>query len=144
MKNFIIAVDFDGTCVEHDFPRIGKDAPHAVEVLRRLSDSGVKLMLWTMRSGPTLEDAMTWFEPRGIPLWGINKNPEQHWSTSNKQYANLYIDDMALGCPLTLDSKGRNIVDWVAVFKLLDKHSFHIEPILPHEQTKTRAHQAGN
>ena len=50
-----------------------------------------------------LDDAVEWFEHNEIPLWGINENPTQTWSSSNKQYANLYIDDTALGCPLKHD-----------------------------------------
>lgn len=130
MKQFIIAVDFDGTCVEHDYPNVGADVPGAKEVLKNLANSGVLLMLWTMRSGKGLEDAVNWFKERDIPLWGINENPTQDWSTSHKQYANLYIDDMALGCPLTTDSTQRRLmVDWVKVDKWLRAHHFHIEKI---------------
>jgi len=96
----IIAIDFDGTCVTHDYPNVGKDIG-AVPVLKQLVESGHQLMLWTMRSGETLADAVKWFSDNEIPLWGINENPEQHtWTNSKKQYAQMYIDDAALGAPL--------------------------------------------
>lgn len=112
-KNSIIcAIDFDGTCVTHEYPKIGKDIG-AVPVLKRLVAEGYKLMLWTMRGtkkvedgdsvNDTLAEAVEWFKHNGIELWGINENPEQKasgWTNSNKQYAQLYIDDAALGCPL--------------------------------------------
>jgi hydroxymethylpyrimidine pyrophosphatase-like HAD family hydrolase len=98
----IIAVDFDGTCVTHEYPNVGKDIG-AVETLRALVAKGHKIMLWTMRCNKELEDAVEWFEQNEIPLWGINENPTQNWSSSNKQYAHLYIDDTALGCPLKHD-----------------------------------------
>lgn len=130
MKDYIIAVDFDGTCVEHRFPNVGKDVPYAADVLRALTNQGVKIMLWTMRSNGYLLPAVKWFADKDIPLWGINRNPTQHtWSVSNKQYANLYIDDAALGVPLTRDSGGKYMVDWHRVSRLLDVHHFHIEPI---------------
>ncbi len=96
----IIAIDFDGTCVTHDYPNIGKDIG-AAPVLKHLVESGHQLMLWTMRSDETLADAVKWFSDNEIPLWGINQNPDQHtWTTSKKQYAHRYIDDAAIGCPL--------------------------------------------
>ena len=98
----IIAVDFDGTCVTHEYPNIGKDIG-AVDTLRALVAKGHKIMLWTMRSGKELEDAVEWFEQNEIPLWSVNENPTQNWSSSNKQFAHLYIDDTALGSPLKQD-----------------------------------------
>lgn len=47
----IIAVDFDGTCVTHEFPEVGKDIG-AVPVLRELVEKGHKIILYTMRSHP--------------------------------------------------------------------------------------------
>lgn len=131
----IIAVDFDGTCVTHEFPKIGRDIG-AVPVLRKLVDNGHKLILFTMRSnvvnpksenpdihlesGNYLDDAINWFKDNGIRLWGIQTNPEQcNWTSSPKAYAQLYIDDAALGCPLIRVVNERPFVDWDAVEKLL-------------------------
>ena len=116
----IIAVDFDGTCVTHEYPEVGKDVG-AVETLHELVAKGHKIMLWTMRSGKELDDAVEWFEQNDIPLWGINENTTQNWSTSHKQYAHLYIDDTALGCPLRHDSWmcKSPYVDWVKVRQYL-------------------------
>lgn len=128
----IIAVDFDGTCVEHAYPKVGKDIG-AVPVLRALVENGHKLILWTMRDSkphpttgdgtmtPTNVDCLTeavhWFADNNIPLWGINENPTQNWSESNKQYAQLYIDDAALGCPMI-----NGHVNWVEISKYLVNH----------------------
>jgi len=129
MKNYIIAVDFDGTCVTHEYPNVGKDIG-AVPVLKKLVENGHQLMLWTMRGNKTtsegvntLQDAVDWFKNNDIPLWGINENPDQKatgWTNSNKQYAQMYIDDTALGCPLTFTKSGEKpYVDWVEVEKSL-------------------------
>ena len=109
----IIAVDFDGTIVENQYPKIGPDVPGAFEWLRKLSDSGASLMLWTMRDGHRLAEAVAHCRTQGIEFWGINRNPGQEsWSQSVKQYAHVYIDDNALGCPL-VDPEGRRAyVDW--------------------------------
>lgn len=109
-----IAIDFDGTCVTHDYPRVGKDIG-AVPVLKKLVQSGHKLILYTMRSGKELEDAQNWFTENEISLYGVQFNPTQkNWTTSNKCYAQLYIDDAAYGCPLKFDSNisDRFYVDW--------------------------------
>lgn len=112
-----IAVDFDGTCVTHEYPRVGKDIG-AVPVLKKLTDSGHQLILNTMRSGKELVDAVQWFADNDIPLYGANENPTQkEWTLSPKVYAHLYIDDAALGCPTMLNHavSSRPFVDWTAV-----------------------------
>jgi hypothetical protein len=44
-----ILIDFDGTCVAHEFPKVGKDIG-AVPVLKALVENGHNLILFTMRS----------------------------------------------------------------------------------------------
>lgn len=132
-----ICIDFDGTCVTHDYPDIGKDIG-AIPVLKELVEKGHRLILFTMRSDrkkkkkvngqeviveeKVLTEAVQWFEDNGIPLYGIQKNPTQRfWTSSPKAYGHLYIDDAALGCPLViggLDSD-RPYVDWARVRDML-------------------------
>lgn len=134
----IINIDADGTCFTHDFPKIGKSIG-AEKVLKKLTDNGHQLILFTMRSdrkeakpvidptiqnvtGKFLTEAVEWFKNHDIPLYGIQTNPTQlNWTTSPKSYAELMIDDSALGCPLKLDLEvsERPFVDWQEVEKLL-------------------------
>lgn len=112
-----IAIDFDGTCVTHEYPEVGRDLG-ATTILKTLVDNGHKLILLTMRSGKMLEDAKHWFEERGIILYGVNENPSQkQWTKSPKVYAHLYIDDANLGVPLVKNSiaSNRPYVDWKLV-----------------------------
>lgn len=116
-----IAIDFDGTCVTHEYPRVGNDIG-AVPVLKKLIDAGHQLILFSMRSDKEQQDAVDWFAKNNIPLYGININPDQlSWTKSNKAYAQLYIDDASLGCPLIYDTKiaRRPFVDWVKVEEIL-------------------------
>lgn len=132
-----ICIDFDGTCVTHDYPEIGKDIG-SVPVLKELVEKGHKLILFTMRSDRkkkkkvdgvevieeenVLTEAVQWFADNGIPLYGIQKNPRQRiWSTSPKAYGQMYIDDAALGCPLLFDEvlSDRPYVDWQEVKRIL-------------------------
>jgi hypothetical protein len=116
----IIAVDFDGTCVTHKYPKIGRYIG-AEPVLKDLVAKGDKLILWTMRHGDELQAAVNWFAERGIPLFGVNENPEQKtWTNSPKAYAHVYIDDAALGAPLSNGLTGeRPFIDWDVVRALL-------------------------
>ena len=119
----IIAVDFDGTCTTHNFPRVGEEIG-AGEVLRELVGKGHQIILNTMRSGEELEHAVEWFRINQIPLFGINENPQQKaWTKSPKVYAHMYIDDAALGCPVKEDKKlsTRPFVDWAGVKAELKK-----------------------
>lgn len=120
-----ICIDFDGTCVSHEFPKVGKDIG-AVPVLKELVAKGHNLVLFTMRSdtknGSFLTDAINWFKENEIPLYGINKNPSQvQWTTSPKAFGELYIDDMALGAPLKVDKSIslKAFIDWPKVREYL-------------------------
>lgn len=123
-SGYIIAVDFDGTCVEHNYPAIGMEVEGAVEVLRALNKRGHRIILNTMRSGEKLDAAVKWFSDRKIVLWGVNRNPEQEeWTTSPKVYADWYIDDSALGCPIMfIDGVRRPVVKWSKVRTLLENN----------------------
>jgi hypothetical protein len=136
MKNKLeIIVDFDGTCVTHDFPNIGKDIG-AVPVLKQLVEKGHKIILFTMRSHrpfinfdgstrDTLQETIDWFKDNDIPLYGINTNPTQKdWTDSPKAYGQLLIDDIGLGVPLKEDFKlsNRPFVDWFYIEIMLKQN----------------------
>lgn len=115
-----IAIDFDGTCVTHEYPNIGKNIG-AVPVLQALVNNGHKLILHTMRSGKTLTEAQQWFDANKIELYGINGNPTQKtWTNSPKVFAHLYIDDAGLGIPL-IKTTDRPYVDWKYVALMLSE-----------------------
>jgi hypothetical protein len=121
----IIAIDFDGTCVTHEYPEVGKDIG-AGRVLKKLAENGHQLILWTMRSGKELQDAEDWFYAQGFysgySLFGVNSNPQQaSWTSSPKAYAQMYIDDAALGCPLIYNCElsSRPFVDWIKIEQYL-------------------------
>lgn len=128
-----ICIDFDGTCVTHEFPLVGKDIG-AVPVLKELVQNGHRLILFTMRSDVIgkvtlidqktvvpvvnnyLTDAVNWFKENDIPLYGIQTNPTQNeWTSSPKAYGQLYIDDAALGAPLVHSENERPYIDWTKV-----------------------------
>lgn len=120
-----IAIDFDGTCVTHEYPYLGQDIG-AAPVLRELAEQGHNLILYTMRSGKLEKDAIEWFKNNEIPLYAVNANPTQKkWTKSPKIHADIYIDDSALGIPLIHDANtSRPYVDWVKVREWLVKEGY--------------------
>ncbi|WP_372643419.1 BT0820 family HAD-type phosphatase [Ancylomarina sp.] len=96
----IIAVDFDGTIVEHRYPDLGKEIPFAIESLKSIQEQGHQLILWTYRSGKELDDAIEFCRENGLEFYSVNKNyPEEIFdeSISRKINADIYIDDRNLG-----------------------------------------------
>lgn len=119
MEPITIAVDFDGTIVIHRFPEIGEPVPNAIETIKDWISMGIRVILWTMRDGQYLEDAVEYCRENGIEFYGINENPSQDWSASPKAYAHFYIDDMAVGCPMMACGEDRRVVDWIKVRELI-------------------------
>lgn len=123
MSDLILAIDFDGTLVDHRYPKVGEPTPGSIKWLKRFQDLGAKLILWTMRSDgrddgtKPLTDAIEYCKGHGITFWGINRNPEQHeWTNSRKAYAHIYIDDAGFNCPMIHpEGFARPCVDWETV-----------------------------
>jgi len=96
----VIAVDFDGTIVEHKYPTLGKEIPFAIDTLKMLQADGHIIILWTFRSGKELNEAVEFCSSRGLVFYAINKNyPEEVFvdSISRKINADIYIDDKNIG-----------------------------------------------
>ena len=110
----IIAVDFDGTIVEHESPKIGKELPFATETLRMLIADQHKLILWSVREGKLLEEAVEWCRQRGVEFYAVNKDfPEEKVEYNNhfsrKIKADIWIDDRNLG----------GLPDWGTIYHMI-------------------------
>ena len=96
-----IAVDFDGTIVEHRYPDIGKDILFAFETLHALQKQKHLLVLWTYRSGKELDEAVEYCRQNGIEFYAVNKSyPEEEFNetyASRKIEADIFIDDRNIG-----------------------------------------------
>ncbi|PBQ33990.1 hydrolase [Sphingobacteriaceae bacterium] len=106
MKSFlsenskVLAIDFDGTVVEHKYPAIGKEMLFAFATLKALQQKGHKLILWTIRTGDLLQDAVNYCKENGVEFYAVNKNyPEEvlDEKTSRKLNADIFIDDRCIG-----------------------------------------------
>lgn len=112
-----IAVDFDGTIVEHRYPEIGKELPFATQTLRMLIEDRHKLILWSVREGKLLDEAVEWCRKRGIEFYAINKDfPEEdlskNQSFSRKLKADVWIDDRNIG----------GLPDWGTIYQMITEH----------------------
>jgi hydroxymethylpyrimidine pyrophosphatase-like HAD family hydrolase len=99
-KSKVIAVDFDGTVVEHKYPEIGKEMLFAFATLKALQQKGHKLILWTIRTGDLLQEAVDYCKANGVEFYAVNKNyPEEVLDerTSRKLNADIFIDDRNVG-----------------------------------------------
>lgn len=110
----IIAIDFDGTIVEHRYPSIGRELPFAIETLKKLSEEGHRLILWTVREGRLLEEAVTFCRERGLEFYAVNRDyPEEEKGKNNhfsrKLKADLWIDDRNLG----------GLPDWGTIYEMV-------------------------
>ena len=112
----IIAVDFDGTIVEHKYPAIGRELPFAIETLRKLQSDRHKLILWTVREGGLLEEALSFCRERGLEFYAVNRDyPEEERDRNNhfsrKLKADVFIDDRNLG----------GLPDWGTIYEMVTK-----------------------
>ncbi len=127
-KKFTIAVDFDGTIVDHRFPDIGDPVPGAFRWMQYWKELGAVLILNTIRSdgqqsGDVLTMAVNFCASNGVIFDSVNNNPSQPaFSTSPKVYAHAYVDDNAVGCPLRDNPRmgGKPFVDWDVVGPLVE------------------------
>lgn len=122
----LIAIDFDGTCCTHEYPEIGKDIG-AIPILKRLVAEGHRLILWTMRSGEYKQAALDWLRAQGVMIESDDDaafEAQRKWTQSSKLYAQLYIDDAAMGTPLVYPVTGRPFVDWKHMERLLGARGF--------------------
>ena len=97
----IFAIDFDGTICTELWPEIGEPVREVVEFIRELQERGDRWILYTMREGDTLEQAVTTLAKLGLRPDAINDNlPERCARFDNnprKIYADIYIDDHNAG-----------------------------------------------
>ena len=110
----IIAIDFDGTIVQHKYPEIGSEIPFATATIRRLIEEQHQVILWTVRRGELLQQAVDWCKERGIEFYAVNKSyPEEEADSSYaKVNADLFIDDRNLG----------GLPDWGNIYRMIKEN----------------------
>jgi len=112
-ETLTIAVDFDGTIVEDNYPGIGKPQLFAFDTLKKLQDRGHRLILWTYRHGKALDEAVAFCKEKGITFYAVNKSfPEEKFDDkySRKLNADLFIDDRNYGGMVSWGEIYQNIV----------------------------------
>ena len=119
----IIAVDFDGTIVEHRYPEIGKELPFAIDTLKMLIADRHRLILWSVREGKLLDDAVNWCRERGVEFYAVNKDyPEERGTENNNFYSrklkvDMFIDDRNIG----------GLPDWGTIYRMITEHKTYYD-----------------
>ena len=126
-----IAVDFDGTIVTHEYPNIGKEIPFAVQTLKMLQDDGHKLILWTVREGNLLRDAIQWCREKGLEFYAANKDYPEEEEQNNNHYsrklkADIWIDDRNIG----------GLPDWGTIYQIIKNKKTYEEIIYDKVQSE--------
>lgn len=119
-----IAVDFDGTIVEHKYPQIGRELPFATETLRRLIEDRHQLILWTVREGELLQEAIDWCHERGVDFYAVNNDYPEETRESNNHFSrklkvDYFIDDRNIG----------GLPDWGTIYRIIKEHKRYSEII---------------
>ena len=118
LRGIKIAVDFDGTIVEHEYPKIGKKKLFAFETLKKMNEMGAYLILWTIRTGKELDEAVKFCLKNGVEFYAVNKNyPEEvlDENTSRKIDADIFIDDKNVG----------GFLGWGKICQVLEMYELH-------------------
>ena len=111
-----IAVDFDGTIVEHKYPAIGEEIPFAVDTLKMLIRDRHKLILWSVREGHLLDEAVAWCKERGIEFYAVNKDYPEETTENNQHFSrklkvDIFIDDRNWG----------GLPDWGTIYRMVSR-----------------------
>lgn len=113
-----IAVDFDGTIVEHKYPEIGEEIPFAVETLKMLTNDRHRLILWSVREGKLLDEAVEWCRERGLEFWAVNRDYPEETRQNNPNFSrklkvDMFIDDRNIG----------GLPDWGTIYRMISQHT---------------------
>lgn len=129
----IIAVDFDGTIVEHKYPEIGKEMLFAFSTIKALQAKGHRLILWTYRKGKTLDEAVAYCKENGVTFYAVNENypgETQEGDFSRKINADIFIDDRNVG----------GFMGWSAIWQALhpdgDKYDHQLKDKDAHDNVR--------
>lgn len=123
-----IAIDFDGTIVEHRYPEIGRERPFAIETLRMLIADRHRLILWTVREGKLLDEAVEWCRKRGVEFYAVNRDyPEENGTENNNHFSrklkvDMFIDDRNIG----------GLPDWGTIYRMIQEHKSYQDIIMEH------------
>ncbi|MBQ7443699.1 MAG: hypothetical protein IJS59_07545 [Bacteroidaceae bacterium] len=109
-----IAVDFDGTIVRHRYPDIGEEIPFAVQTLKMLQQDRHRLILWSVREGHLLDEAVEWCRARGLEFYAVNRDFPEEDITKNETFSrklkvDLFIDDRNVG----------GLPDWGTIYHII-------------------------
>ena len=72
----IIAVDFDGTLCENNYPGIGAPKLDVINTIKKMQAEGHEFILWTCRVDDLLNDALKFLEDHDLHFSKINQDSD--------------------------------------------------------------------
>lgn len=128
----VIAVDFDGTIVEHRYPEIGPEVPFAIDTLKMLIKDRHRVILWTVREGELLDEAVNWCRERGVEFYAVNRDYPEELAENNQHFsrkikADYFIDDRNLG----------GLPDWGTIYRMISRKKTWHDLIIEEVQSAT-------
>ena len=117
-----IAIDFDGTIVEHRYPEIGPERPFAIDTLKMLINDRHRLILWSVREGKLLDEAVEWCRERGVEFWAVNRDYPEETLQNNQHFSrklkvDMFIDDRNIG----------GLPDWGTIYRMITEHKSYYD-----------------
>lgn len=133
-----IAIDFDGTIVEHKYPEIGREIPFATDTLKMLIADRHKLILWSVREGTLLDNAVNWCREHGVEFYAVNRDyPEENGTKNNNHFSrklkvDMFIDDRNLG----------GLPDWGTIYRMISEHKSFQDLMMERNGGGLESHEA--
>ncbi len=133
-----IAIDFDGTIVEHEYPQIGREIPFAVDTIKMLIRDRHNLILWSCREGQLLDDAVEWCRKRGIEFYAINRDYPEESKKGNEHYSrklkvDMFIDDRNVG----------GLPEWGVIYQMIREEKTY-EQVMRERLTASDEHHSSH
>lgn len=139
--NPVIAVDFDGTIVTHRYPEIGTVIDGAFETLKDLKRHGFTLILWTVRDGELLDEAVEFCKQHGLTFYAVNnEHPDEFFNPkymSRKIVADIYIDDRNVGGFIGWDKIRELLIPQTLIKEDLDDEEYSDE-FMPEDEPQQK------
>ena len=108
---------------KHSYPEIGKKLPCAAVPHKLWFAARHKLILWSVREGKLLDEAVNWCKERGIEFYAVNRDyPEERGTDNNNHFSrklkvDMFIDDRNIG----------GLPDWGTIYRMIKEHKTYYD-----------------
>ena len=82
-----------------------------------------RLILWSVREGKLLDDAVNWCRERGVEFYAVNRDyPEERGTENNNNFSrklkvDMFIDDRNIG----------GLPDWGTIYRMISENKSYYD-----------------